>query len=194
MEKIKFIKRTIKLNNKEKEQVNVFKSNIDPYTKRRGLFNIKKEIYVSDNFFNNRLSNEERKAIIYHERKHKEMDFLHDLVNSLPNIFQLLSGLVLYLGLGWILIILIKAKVYSFFWAVSLSFILFIILCWVIEFLCDKNAVKNTSKQAVISSIKKVYDREYKSIWEKIWRELITHPPLRLRFWLINKFTKNENN
>lgn len=190
MNKAKFKIAVRKLNNNEKESVKVFKSNIDAYTKRASLFNMKKEIYVSDNFFSKRLSNEERKAIIYHERKHKEMEFLHNLANNMPNIFQFLSGFILFLGLGWMLVILVKARVYSFFWAVGISFVVFVLLCWIIEFRCDKNAVQNTSKNAVIGSIRKVYDREYKSIWEKFWRRWVTHPPMMIRFWLINKFTK----
>lgn len=188
----KFRKKIIELNNEEKEEVNVFKTNLEAYTKQEKPFSKEKNIYISDNL-QKKLGVEGTKSIIYHEKMHKDkLHFLNYLSGLSFLIFGvLLAGLIILGMLGalnFVLIFVFLTKPYIYFLVMVGAFILFWILSWIMELSCDRNAVNNTNKKYFIKALTKFYDREYRNFFSKIWREWITHPPLKLRVWFTNKW------
>jgi len=147
------------------------------------------KIFVNEKRFNKLKLNEQR-AIIYHERGHLKKTNI--LFLELSNYFfiLLLIGIIFMIEALFLLIIYILSKCFPlmiiFFLGISfflVGFLGVLTFRWMSEIMCDFNAVKNMGKSSIINALKKAYENKK----FELWRDLVAHPPHKLRISIIKE-------
>jgi len=174
-------KETILLNNGIKQEVIV-------WDKKQIAMAKKDKIYVNEDFFKI-LNKKQREAIIYHERAHiaKNGQFLINL--SL--IFLIFGAFFTALYFSFIILnyfsLMLNNNIFFLItglWILTIGFA----LKWLLETICDANAVKNIDRKFLKSGINKAYSNRKIGFFQRLVNDYLFHVPRKLRFKIIDSF------